>query len=73
MLSQQLSRITTRRAFVATARNAVHFKEGVYSNIPFKVHNRKIPYGVVHFGFFAVGFAVPFISCYVQLKKSGNI
>lgn len=73
MLSQQLVRLSTRRTFASTARTAAHFKEGVYSNIPFKVHNRKIPYGVVHFGFFAVGFAVPFIACFVQLKKSGNI
>lgn len=73
MLTHQLVRLSTRRTFSSTARSAAHFKEGVYSNIPFKVHDRKIPYGVVHFGFFALGFAVPFISCYVQLKKSGNI
>ena len=68
----QVTRLATRRAFSATAKQGgAHFKEGVYTNIPVKVHNRKIPYGIVHFGFFALGFAVPFISSYVQLKKFG--
>nr|6T0B_h Chain h, Cytochrome c oxidase polypeptide VIII, mitochondrial [Saccharomyces cerevisiae S288C]6T0B_u Chain u, Cytochrome c oxidase polypeptide VIII, mitochondrial [Saccharomyces cerevisiae S288C]6T15_h Chain h, Cytochrome c oxidase polypeptide VIII, mitochondrial [Saccharomyces cerevisiae S288C]6YMX_h Chain h, Cytochrome c oxidase subunit 8, mitochondrial [Saccharomyces cerevisiae S288C]6YMY_h Chain h, Cytochrome c oxidase subunit 8, mitochondrial [Saccharomyces cerevisiae S288C]8DH6_h Chai len=49
----------------------VHFKDGVYENIPFKVKGRKTPYALSHFGFFAIGFAVPFVACYVQLKKSG--
>ncbi|CCK69044.1 cytochrome c oxidase subunit VIII KNAG_0B06140 [Huiozyma naganishii CBS 8797] len=73
MIAQQIVRTSGRRMFASSARNAAHFKEGVYSNLPFKIHDRKIPYGVVHFGFFAVGFAVPFIACFVQLKKSGNI
>jgi len=64
---------TSRQAFSSTTRQAAHFKEGVYSNIPFKVHNRKIPFGIVFFGFLGVGFAVPFIASFVQLKKSGNI
>ncbi|KAL6947034.1 Cytochrome c oxidase subunit 8A, mitochondrial [Hanseniaspora vineae] len=75
MLSQQLIRLSAKRSFTSTmrAQSGVHFQEGVYSNLPFKVKNRKIPYGIIHFGFFALGFAVPFISCFVQLKKSGSI
>lgn len=78
MFSSQLIRMSTRRAitrraFSSSTMKAAHFKEGVYSNIPFKVKDRKIPYGIIHFGFLGVGFLVPFIAVYVQLKKSGNI
>lgn len=81
MFRQSLVQLSTRRAFSATSRQgfastskqAAHFKEGVYSNLPFKVHNRKIPFGIVFFGFMGVGLAVPFIASFVQLKKSGNI
>ncbi|KAL3231412.1 Cytochrome c oxidase subunit 8, mitochondrial [Nakaseomyces bracarensis] len=73
MINQQLVRLSTRRAFSASSIARAHFKEGVYTNLPFKIHNRKIPYAIVHFGFFTVGFAVPFIACYVQMKKSGQI
>ncbi|SCW01819.1 LAFE_0E07954g1_1 [Lachancea fermentati] len=72
MMFQQLTRVAARRAFSASTRqSAVHFKEGVYTNIPVKVHNRKIPFALIHFGFFTLGFLVPFFSSYVQLKKSG--
>ncbi|CCH58431.1 hypothetical protein TBLA_0A06400 [Henningerozyma blattae CBS 6284] len=67
----QVTRLATRRAFSQTARANGHFAEGVYSNIPFKVHNRKIPYGVIHFGFFTVGFSVPFLITWAHLKRSG--
>ncbi|CCD27122.1 cytochrome c oxidase subunit VIII NDAI_0J02300 [Naumovozyma dairenensis CBS 421] len=71
---QKLIKFSTRRAtFSTSSKNLVHFKDGVYNNIPFKVHNRKIPFAVVHFGFFGVGFLVPFITCYVQMKKSGTL
>lgn len=73
MFRQSLVKLSTRRAFSSTSRQAVHFKEGVYSNVPFKVQNRKIPFGIVFFGFMGVGFAVPFIASFVQLKKSGSI
>ena len=75
MFGQQLARLSTRRAFsqTLTKRSGAHFKDGVYTNIPFKVHNRKIPFGVIHFGFFGVGLAVPFLIAFVQMKKSGNI
>ncbi|CCH44806.1 Cytochrome c oxidase polypeptide VIII,mitochondrial [Wickerhamomyces ciferrii] len=62
-----------RRAFHTSKSQAVHFEEGVYTNIPFKVHNRKIPYAIVHFSFFGLGFAIPFVAVYVQLKRSGSI
>jgi cytochrome c oxidase subunit 7c len=63
----------SKRAFSSSVKNQVHFKEGVYNNIPFKVHNRKIPYGLVHFSFFGLAFAIPFVAVYVQLKRSGSI
>ncbi|ODV59010.1 cytochrome c oxidase subunit VIII [Ascoidea rubescens DSM 1968] len=76
MLSRQSAQtarvLAQRRAFTSTAlKNGAHFKEGVYSNLPFKVHNRKIPFAVIHFGFFGLGFAIPFIACAWQLHKSG--
>ncbi|AET38755.1 cytochrome c oxidase subunit VIII Ecym_3262 [Eremothecium cymbalariae DBVPG len=71
MIFQQTARLAGRRAFSSSVRQQVHFKEGPYSNIPVKIHNRKIPYAIIHFGFFTLGFAIPFISGYVQLKKAG--
>ncbi|AQZ13702.1 COX8 (YLR395C) [Zygosaccharomyces parabailii] len=73
MLRQQLVRLSTRRGFSSTIRQQAHFEEGVYSNIPVKVKNRRIPYGWVHFGFFGAGFAFPFFACFVQQKKQGLI
>ncbi|KAH3682950.1 hypothetical protein WICPIJ_006080 [Wickerhamomyces pijperi] len=61
----------SQRTFSSTAKKSVHFEEGVYTNIPFKVHNRKIPYAIVHFSFFGLAFAIPFVAVYVQLKRSG--
>ncbi|QLG71603.1 hypothetical protein HG535_0B06480 [Zygotorulaspora mrakii] len=71
MFGQQLIRFSTRRAFSSSIRQQAHFKEGVYSNLPVKVHNRKIPFGLIHFGFFTLGFLVPFFSSFVQMRKSG--
>lgn len=63
-----------RRGFSTTlARQSGHFAEGPYSNLPFKVHNRKIPYAIIHFGFLGFGFALPFIAVYWQLYKSGSL
>ncbi|CCC72132.1 hypothetical protein NCAS_0J01530 [Naumovozyma castellii] len=74
MFRQQAIKLSTRRALFSTSsKNMVHFKDGVYNNLPFKVVNRKIPYGVVHFGFFGVGLLVPFIITWAQLKKSGSL
>ncbi|AMD19928.1 HCL223Cp [Eremothecium sinecaudum] len=68
---QQITRLASRRAFSSTVKRQVHFKEGIYSNLPVKIHNRKIPYAFIHFSFFAVGFLFPFFSAYVQLRKAG--
>jgi cytochrome c oxidase subunit 7c len=70
MLARQLAQ-TSKRTFTSSAKQAVHFKEGVYENIPFKVHNRKIPYAVLHFGFFGLAAVIPFVAVGVQLKRSG--
>ncbi|CDR38665.1 CYFA0S02e04302g1_1 [Cyberlindnera fabianii] len=71
MFARQVARATARRNFSASAKSAAHFKEGVYENIPFKVHNRRIPFAVLHFSFFGLAFAIPFVACGVQLKRSG--
>ncbi|SCU77776.1 LAMI_0A02300g1_1 [Lachancea mirantina] len=70
---RQLTNLATKRAFSSTImrQSGAHFKEGLYTNIPVKVKNRKIPFAIIHFGWFTLGFLVPFISSYVQLKKSG--
>ncbi len=49
---------TGRRAFnTRSLVKAEHFDDGVYTNLPFKVHNRRfIPYWLVHFGFFGMFF-----------------
>jgi cytochrome c oxidase subunit 7c len=41
-----------KRNFSTTKVRSVHYPEGPYHNLPFKVHNRKIPYAFLHFGFF---------------------
>ncbi|VVT53903.1 uncharacterized protein SAPINGB_P003808 [Magnusiomyces paraingens] len=75
MLSRAAVRTTSlvsRRGFSSSAISKVehHWPEGPYTNIPFKVHNRKIPYFFVHWTFFLVGLGSPFAICYYQLKKS---
>ncbi len=65
------ARQASKRAFSTTRSAGAHFEEGVYSNLPFKVHNRRIPFAVLHFAFFGLGFAIPFVACGVQLKRSG--
>lgn len=73
MFARQAQQVS-RRAFSSTSRVAgAHFKEGVYENIPFKVHNRKVPFAVLHFGFFGLAAAIPFVAVFVQLKRSGSI
>jgi len=75
MFARQVIRNTARsaakRSFHTSKAQAVHFEEGVYSNLPFKVHNRRIPFAFLHFGFFGLAFAIPFIAVGVQLKRSG--
>ncbi|VEU19888.1 DEKNAAC100745 [Brettanomyces naardenensis] len=65
-----------KRAFSSSTTKMVaheHFKEGVYSNIPFKVHNRRIPYAVPHITFFALGLGVPVLALVIQFNRSGDI
>ncbi|GMM34324.1 cytochrome c oxidase subunit VIII [Saccharomycopsis crataegensis] len=65
--------VVSKRAFsTTTTRASGHYAEGPYSNLPFKVHNRKIPYAAIHFGFFGLGFALPFVAVGWQLYKSGS-
>lgn len=47
-------------------------QEGVYSNLPFKVKNRKIPFSIMWFGVFGFFFAFPFLTTYRALKKAGS-
>ncbi|RCK54331.1 Cytochrome c oxidase polypeptide VIII, mitochondrial [Candida viswanathii] len=74
------SRILTRRNFQVSSKrlediNTIvygHPQEGVYSNLPFKVKNRKfIPFAVYYWGVLGFFFAFPFLTSWWQLKKSG--
>ncbi|KAI5960507.1 COX8 [Candida theae] len=50
-----------------------HPEEGVYSNLPFKVKNRKfIPFSVWYWGVMGFFFAFPFLSSTWQIYKSGG-
>ncbi len=44
---------STFRSFSTSSISKSHevFREGVYSNLPFKVHNRKIPFAIPYFTF----------------------
>lgn len=66
----KLFQMQAKRTFSQTARFAQ--KEGLYSNIPFKVHNRKIPYAVVHTAFFSLAFIIPVIALVVQWNRHGD-
>ncbi|ODV86638.1 hypothetical protein CANARDRAFT_196010 [[Candida] arabinofermentans NRRL YB-2248] len=74
-LTQSRARLAqpSRNFSTSLKRLADHYPEGPYSNLPFKVHNRRIPYAVPHFLYFALGFGIPFFACYVQLKRSGSL
>lgn len=49
------SSLVAKRGFTSTAaRRHGHMPEGPYSNLPFKVHDRKIPYWAVHWTFFGM-------------------
>lgn len=45
------AQLVSKRGFSSTAAKGMHFPHGPYTNLPFKVHGRKVPYGFVHFGF----------------------
>ncbi|CAI5756472.1 unnamed protein product [Candida verbasci] len=50
-----------------------HPKEGVYSNLPFQVKNRKyIPFSVWYWGVLGFFFAFPALSSFWQMKKAGS-
>lgn len=66
-------KVPVSRNFATSGARLSHGPEGPYSNLPFAVHNRKIPYGVLHFVFGALGLGVPAIVVYWNLKKSGSL
>ncbi|CUM67065.1 uncharacterized protein PRCAT00004754001 [Priceomyces carsonii] len=47
-------------------------KEGPYSNLPFKVKDRVIPFKFAYWGLVGAFFAFPFMSTYWHLKKAGS-
>lgn len=68
------SRLPTSRQFSSSVARRSGHHDGPYSNLPFQVHNRKyIPYGVLHWGFFGLGFGIPIFLTWYYLKKSGNL
>lgn len=65
-----------RRNFQTSARSMNKIfgspQEGVYSNLPFKIKNRKfIPFSFYFWGTAGFFFFFPFMSTFLQLKKSG--
>ncbi|KAK9462900.1 uncharacterized protein V1516DRAFT_671435 [Lipomyces oligophaga] len=59
-----------KRSFqTSQAVKSPHFPEGPYNNLPFKVHNRKIPFAVPFTLFFTVPFLFPFFMAYLALNK----
>ncbi|ODV76628.1 uncharacterized protein CANTADRAFT_36346, partial [Suhomyces tanzawaensis NRRL Y-17324] len=58
----------------AVASNAVYGspKTGPYSNLPFKVKDRKIPFGLFYWSITGLFFAFPFLSTYWHMKKAGS-
>lgn len=59
MLARAGIRTVARRGFATSRVARGHGPEGPYTNIPFKVHGRKlVPYWVLHWGFFSKCFGV---------------
>ncbi|ODV65077.1 hypothetical protein HYPBUDRAFT_114682 [Hyphopichia burtonii NRRL Y-1933] len=82
MLSKPASRVLSQKAFMrnfqssARSMNKIYGTpaEGPYSNLPFKVHNRRfIPFGVYYWGVLGFFFAFPFLTTYLHLYKSGAL
>lgn len=48
-------------------------KDGVYSNIPFPIKTKTIPFALPYWGVLGFFFAFPFLTTYWHLKKAGNI
>lgn len=75
MFARQL-RVSNKRFFSSSSRAMDKIfgspKEGVYSNLPFKVKDRKIPLAIPYWGVLGFFFAFPFLSTYYHLKKAGS-
>lgn len=76
--SVRTTQLRSVRNFSSTARvsNAVFGtpKSGPYSNLPFKVHGRKlIPFQVYWWGVLGFFFAFPFLTSWWHMKKAGNL
>lgn len=48
-----------------------HYPEGPYSNLPFTVKGRRVPYAVPHVIFWVLGAGIPAFALYVQQKRAG--
>ncbi|KAG7195262.1 uncharacterized protein KQ657_003788 [Scheffersomyces spartinae] len=46
---------------------------GIYSNLPFKVKNRKIPLGFFWYGTLGFFFSFPFLVSWLHMYKAGNL
>lgn len=63
-----------RNLSTSLARRSEHHPTGPYVNLPFQVHNRKrVPFGVLFWGFFGLGMGIPGFITWFHLKKSGNL
>ncbi|KAK7205330.1 hypothetical protein BZA70DRAFT_277855 [Myxozyma melibiosi] len=51
------------------AKSTHHWPEGPYNNLPFKVHNRRIPFFIPYTLFFLVPFVTPFGMAAFALSK----
>lgn len=47
-------------------------KSGVYSNLPFNVKRKFIPFGVYYWGILGFFFSFPFLTTYWHLYKAGS-
>ncbi|CDK25735.1 unnamed protein product [Kuraishia capsulata CBS 1993] len=59
---QQLKQLSSKRMFSSSRQAFSGHDGGIYSNLPFKVKDRKIPYAVPHFAFFSMFHSI-FVSC----------
>lgn len=76
MFARSTQRLATRN-FQTSARtmgNKIYATpaEGRYTNIPFKVKNRKTPLALTVYGVLGFFFAFPFLTSYYHLKKAGS-
>lgn len=75
--SRRLVQSVARRNFQTSSRSMNSIfgspQEGVYSNLPFKVKNTKIPFAFKWYGTLGFFFSFPFLATYWHLKKSGSL